>query len=91
MYITDRSGMKLWYSYEKNELCVGDQTLREFYIETRKDAGIKIARLEMDSGLNHGTLYYVEHPYARSGKYSKSAEAILRALETMGVSLNLEG
>lgn len=76
--------MQLTYDLIKEEFYVGNQTLREFYMDARKKQNITIAQLQRDGGLNHPVLWNVE-----KGK-NNSIRAILIALETLGYSLDIK-
>lgn len=78
------------YDPIRMDLMVGEQTLREFYIEQRQDAGITIPKLTADACLNHGQLRNMEL-LQKNGKYSNATMPILAALDTLGFEISIEG
>lgn len=81
--------MRLAWDPFIEEFRVGDQTLREFYMAARKEAGITIAKLESDSGLSRGVLRGIEKVASHNVKLGKSSRAMLIALETLGCTLDI--
>lgn len=85
--------VKVTYDPLKDDLMVGEHTLKEFYIAARLDAGISIGKLEEDAGITHPGLYNIEKP-ARPPKRptgSVSTKYLLIALECLGYSLEING
>jgi hypothetical protein len=85
--------MRIFYDLIADELMVetqdGDVSLRDFYVDARKEAGITIGKLQRDSYVTHPRLYIIEHPKGPSnGK--RSYKNILAALETLGYSITIE-
>lgn len=82
--------MKLTYDIITNEMMAGEETLREFYIRTRKESGISIGKLQRDCGVSHPTLANIETAN-KAGKCSNAVKPILVALECLGYSLEING
>lgn len=81
--------MNLRYDIFADDFFVGDQTLREFYVEARKKAGVSTATLERLAGVMRPTFYNLEYTN-KKGYRSNSVRAMLIALEELGYSLEIE-
>lgn len=74
----------------KNELYVGDQTLREFYIEARKKSGLSISAVQTLAIISHPTLWTVEHRKPKDGPFNHAVRPILIALMALGYEIKIE-
>ncbi len=87
--------MNVDYSLQKQEFMIqtkkGEQTMREFYIDARKENRISISKLQMDSGLSHPTLYSLEKRRNPNAKLNNSIRSMLIALLAMGYRMEVEG
>lgn len=77
--------MRMTYDPVAKQFMVAGVSLRDFYMEARREAGVSIGKLQDDSGLGHPLLWNVEN-----GR-SNSTNTILRALQTLGYNVTLVG
>lgn len=72
----------------KNDFMVGEQTLREYYIQCRKRSGLTIEAVEKRAGINHPSLWSLEKA-DRKGWQSNSVRSILIGLEALEYEIRL--